>query len=109
MGRPLEGAHLRHRDYLLWSGLVSEVERAVESGDDLECDEFGPLARGSGRLIVDRRFVEAACPACGRSYTAGDCEIAEWSSVAWPRAGIGGMRFTCPAGHTLYVHQTWVA
>jgi hypothetical protein len=109
-GRPLEGDYLRHRNYLVWAELITQVERAIAGGEDLACDEFAPLARGwCGRLVARREFVEAVCPACGRSYPASECDTAEWSSVAGPRAGVGGVRLTCPAGHTLYVHQTWVA
>ena len=109
-GRPMEGAHLRHRNYLLWVELVAEIEGAIERGEDLACDEFAPLARGwCGSLVGRREFAEALCPACERSYPADECATAPWSSVAGPRCGVGGVRLTCPAGHTLFIHQTWVA
>ncbi len=109
-GKPVEGEHLRHRNYLLWIKLIAEVQETIERGENLEYDEFAPLVRGwCGRMIADREFAEVICPVCEKTYSAGECETTEWSSVAGSRAGIGGVRFVCPAGHTLFVHQTWVA
>jgi hypothetical protein len=109
-GKPVEGEHLRHRNYLLWVKLLGEVQDAITREVSLSCDEFAPLVRGwCGRMIADREFAEATCPVCEKTYSAGECDTAEWSSVAGPRAGIGGIRLVCPAGHTLFIHQTWVA
>ena len=105
----------QHREFLQLSTVVAEVEEALGRGADIERSEDPTsnvcdlLVHWSGIPIVTRHFRWAECQACGRRYSPEECSSSDWSRVADPLAGIGGIRLACPAGHTLYSFQTWVA
>lgn len=99
----------RHKEYVVWLSTMAELEQALEQGVDLECTEGVPLFHWCGWLVLNKHFAEAICPACERTYLARECEKADWSSIGGPLVGVGGGRIVCPAGHTIFTHQTWVA
>ena len=99
----------RHRGYLAWSQAVAELQGALARGEDVECTGSAAALRWCGYLVLDKQFIRAVCPACGRAYRPEECAVREWSVVADARAGFGGRRLVCPAGHTLFLRETWVA
>jgi hypothetical protein len=105
----LERALSKHHEFLRVSDFAQEVVGAIERGEDLDCGERDPLERRCGILVFQGRLAWAECGVCRRTYGPAECAGSDWDSVAGPRAGIGGHRLACPAGHTLYVLQTWVA
>ncbi len=99
----------RHRAYLMWSQAVAELEGAAERGESVEYGGSAAVLRWCGWLVLNKQFLRAACPACGRTYGPEECAVREWSVVADARAGFAGRRLVCRAGHTLFLRETWVA
>jgi hypothetical protein len=113
--RRLEHAQNRHQEFLRLSAVITEVGVSVERGENVERSESGArfpggvLERWGAALILHGQYLWVECRACGRRYLPEECGVSDWSTVTDPLVGVGGKRFACPTGHTLFVRQTWVA
>lgn len=87
-----------------WIPAIRTLEELVAATDLDEATEPPPgnheWQRCVAPMIAQRKYRAVICPACSKSYSAG--EIVE-EDFGWEQNIVGGHRYVCPAGHILFV------
>jgi len=64
---------------------AEELERACREGRDVEWAGDNVGLGWCSWLVLNRCFVRALCPVCGREYLPGQCDVRDWSLHGDPK------------------------
>lgn len=104
-------AHLEYPDeYRAYLNYIADLDWLTDAvtRSDLIVWDAAPmymwwLASGP---IYSGEWTQVRCPVCRVDYLPGSGRIVEWSFGSG-LAAVGGDRYVCPAGHTLYANRGW--